>query len=230
MKRLILILCIPFCFAGSLEDAINTIKVNAEYHYPGGYGVENIIYNDVYLLHKMFDSEIGSIEYYSNWQKCNNCGRTNIYNLEEYRYEIEEDRLPVQFIEDWISFFPKYKDERYDKAFHTFGWCSEFEMSFCTILRVMGYDCKVYQSDINGVGHVDTRVWLSPGWELVVDNTFRGFSTEPTKYKDLESWYKDIGEGTHNEWYNRKVKESVDAVSKLDVPIEFIWRMEITLK
>ena len=47
MKRLILILCIPFCFAGSLEDAINTIKVNAEYHYPGGYGVENIIYNDV---------------------------------------------------------------------------------------------------------------------------------------------------------------------------------------
>jgi hypothetical protein len=62
-----------------------------------------------------------------------------------YKTHADIDRSPLIYLHDLFSNSAEYYHPLCSK-FKTFGWCSEREMAFNMILKLYGYECKVYVS------------------------------------------------------------------------------------
>lgn len=125
-------------------------------------------------------------------------------DYKKYQSYADVDRTPYLYLENLMEEEPLFNDPLYG-SFYTFGWCSEREMAFAAMLNILGYETKIKQEGI----HVWTEVMLKSSngacWIVKVDNTFNGFQVERLD-TSVESWKKDIGEGTQVIWYNKKIK------------------------
>ncbi len=119
-----------------------------------------------------------------------------------YKSYADIDRTPFIYLQNLMEEGALFNDPVYG-TFYTFGWCSEREMAFASILNILGYNSKVKQEGI----HVWTEVLLSgvhnDYWVVKVDNTFNGFQLERLASTKGE-WQTDFGEGTQVQWYNKK--------------------------
>ena len=123
----------------------------------------------------------------------------------KYKSWADVDRLPSLYLGDLATEHPHYLHPLCG-AFQTFGWCSEREMAFGTLLSAQGVKGKIKQEGI----HVWTEVLFDltgadgkPRTGVVAfDNTFdtvEGWPLEGTR----AAWAKDFGDGTQVGWYNR---------------------------
>jgi hypothetical protein len=147
----------------------------------------------------------------------------------KYKSYADIDRTPCIYLMNLIESKPIFSHKSCG-PFYTFGWCSEREMAFNTILKILGYTSKIKQEDI----HVWTEVCLTINAEvyiIVIDNTFNGFTIKKTD-RTLKSWVNDIGNGTQVRWYNQTFSSTseVTKVRNLEISEPAINRMNTEIK
>ena len=209
MDRCIILLLLSLTFSKNITEGIEEAYDEVKSLYPKEHGI-------IYFLHDQFED----IPYYLNWCDDDYCKRNNIidtYTMKSLGDSKQIDRVPEVFLKDWVSDNKRYKDG--SRSFRTFGWCSEYEMSFCTLLSILGYKCKIYQIG----NHVTTKVWLDD-YILDIDNTYY-FMKIKRHQKDYDRWIIDYGKGDEKQWYNESVKESIDIVKNIGVDNQFVDRM-----
>jgi hypothetical protein len=150
----------------------------------------------------------------------------------KYRTYADIDRPPSMFLADLLSVHPKYYHPDCG-AFYTFGWCSEREMAFSALTKVLGYDCKIVQRGI----HTWSEVWFScvsrdsstANILIRVDNTFDLISWKraPLEVSQV-SWRSDVGRGSTIGWYNRTAaaEQELRAIRELSIERNVADRIE----
>ena len=127
--------------------------------------------------------------------------------FERYKTYASIDRTPDIFWSDFVLNKPKYRYQGIPD-FYTFGWCSEREMAFKSILHLMGFNCQIVLAG----NHVWSVVELekNSGLWVKVDNTFDVF-IKVTPPKPVNS---GLGE-----WYNKKAisRRILDILNKIEV-------------
>lgn len=95
--------------------------------------------------------------------------------FEKYATYADIDRTPVVFLTDLLSPVPRYCTAEGD-TFSTFGWCSEREMAFISLITLMGYKGRVIAPGNHSWSEVDVSMKLKSGGRknmvVTVDNTF----------------------------------------------------------
>lgn len=140
-----------------------------------------------------------------------------------YATQADIDRVPVLYLGDLVAEQPRYRHPRYG-PFETFGWCSEREMAFLSLMLTLGYDGKVVQEGI----HVWTELWCEmttvDGDTVVmtahVDNTFATLRwRQQPEGTTLQRWRAQTGRGAQVDWYNRTARSPVqlDGLRGLEV-------------
>ena len=141
--------------------------------------------------------------------------------FEKYKSFADIDRLPSLYLADAVAPQPAYFHPLCGEMY-TFGWCSEREMAFNTLLSLLGYDCKIKQQGI----HVWTEMLLKPTASdtsrtlrvLSFDNTFNkvGFRKLREAY---QAWKGDVGNGAQVKWYNSVAHSTMqlNAVKSIEV-------------
>ena len=133
-------------------------------------------------------------------------------NYKSYSYM---DRRPELFLSDLFSANPKYSHSKIGN-FYSFGWCSEKEPAFSSVLSVFDYKVKVYTSDIHSITKVLTT-FIDGEFDVLffdisIDNTFDDFSIIITK-KEYKEWKEDIGESVDSEKYDSWITGTVESIS-----------------
>ncbi len=121
----------------------------------------------------------------------------------KYKSYADVDRTPRLYLANLFADSALFESPEHGQ-FYSFGWCSEREMSYALLMRLLGYECKVYQEGI----HVWSELLIQRGTARVivrVDNTFESFSVAPLAVS-AAAWRKDLGKGAQVGWYNRKVQ------------------------
>lgn len=130
-----------------------------------------------------------------------------------YATQADIDRVPVLYLGDLVAEQPRYRHRRHGQ-FETFGWCSEREMAFLSLMLAMGHDGKIVQEGI----HVWTELWCEmttvAGDTVVmtarVDNTFATLRwLQLPEGTALQQWRAQTGRGAQVDWYNRTARSPV---------------------
>lgn len=126
----------------------------------------------------------------------------------KYKSYADIDRTPSLYLGDLLSDEPKYYHEQCS-SFYTFGWCSEREMAFNSLLAIIGFKVKIKQSGIHTWSEIYTKFETQNKDSMViifkVDNTFDIIEYKPLKKgMTFEKWQADIGQGAEIKWYNKK--------------------------
>jgi hypothetical protein len=192
----------------------------------------------ILILHKLFTNRkyelrnMINIPYIYNWItpnprykiKLNNKYLKNIAppkGFEKYKSYAEIDRTPYIFIKDMFS-TPKYSLHK--DTFATFGWCSEREMAFISILKCMGFE----QSKVSAIyGHAVSYCIVTMknknnemvSIEMNIDNTFNTINYWKFE-EDINQWKKDFGTYKLGYWYNKMVVKDLFRVKKIIVSNE----------
>jgi len=120
------------------------------------------------------------------------------------------DRVPEIFLGDLVAEEVMYRHPTWGD-FCSFGWCSEREMAFTSLVESWGLSGKIWQEGI----HTHSMVWCDfarVDGELIalaanVDNTFDALSWTPIPgASDLESWLQQVGSGGQIGWYNGQAR------------------------
>lgn len=146
--------------------------------------------------------------------------------FERYQSYADVDRVPALFFADLVTDEPHYAHEDCGQFF-TFGWCSEREMAFVSLMGCLGHQGKVCQSGIHSWSELWCEFAASEGEHVGViarvDNTFDSLEWFPAP-RDLsvEEWLADTGEGAEVGWYNstarsEKQRRALEAVEVSDV-------------
>jgi hypothetical protein len=156
------------------------------------------------------------------------------HGFKKYKSYADIDRLPGLYLSDLVTESPKFYHPSCG-SFYTFGWCSEREMAFNTLLTILGYECKVKQEGI----HVWSEIYMilegnnkkSITSAVKVDNTFDTITFILIKIQK-EKWEKDFGNGTQVKWYNLKSHSSseIEAVRNIQVSDNVSKRIETLIK
>lgn len=97
--------------------------------------------------------------------------------------------------------------------FCTFGWCSEREMAFATLLNLMDMESKVVVKGNHSWTETLTEMSSSGGglkWMIVkTDNTFDNIGWSHFDGK-LENWRADLGATKTDRWYNEKARSKTE--------------------
>lgn len=188
-------------------------------------------YYKLKILHELFTSksamncsvgEIWNIPYMWHWVnenprheiylKATNKLLTQIKPTREFgRYKsvADIDRTPYLFLSDLFTEGEKYMKKNCN-SFSTFGWCSEREMAFVSLLQIMKITSKVRAS--NGHSWTEAIIDLEredggkSNFKIVVDNTFNKIEVDEINIRDVKNWKKDTGKSETQKWYNKKAK------------------------
>jgi hypothetical protein len=139
----------------------------------------------------------------------------------KYKTFADIDRLPDLYLSDLVSETPKYVHSSCG-TFYTFGWCSEREMAFCSLLNAMNITCKIKQDGI----HVWTEVLFELSdasakkrlYVITADNTFNSVNAYRLT-SSIACWKKDFGSGAQVAYYNKVAKsaEQIQSIRELQV-------------
>lgn len=150
-----------------------------------------------------------------------------------YKSYADIDRVPSLFLTDLVSETPGYYHPDCGE-FYSFGWCSEREMSYCSLMSGNGYKCKIKQEGI----HTWSEVWASFRTKdsvmiplyAVVDNTFdyMRWVFLDSSINQKEWLTTDYGSGSNVAWYNEVFRsgEQMKNVRDIKVPLEASNRIE----
>lgn len=140
-----------------------------------------------------------------------------------YKTRADIDRVPTVFLKDLVSEEAGYFHTGCG-SFFSFGWCSEREMSYTSIIVSWGYEGKIRQSGI----HTFSAVWcffttddgtLKP-FVANVDNTFDSLRWQEVEDGiSPEQWRSDVGKGTQILWYNQTARSGaqLEALEGIEV-------------
>jgi hypothetical protein len=155
-----------------------------------------ITYYTVEILHKLFTSrsctnmsrgEILDIPYLWHWTTPNprheilltgnGSPLTSIKHpkdFEKYETFADIDRTPYVYLTDLLAPVPKYCAGA--DTFSTFGWCSEREMAFVSLVTLMGYTGHVIAPGCHSWSELEVSMTAASGGpktvRVTVDNTF----------------------------------------------------------
>jgi len=125
----------------------------------------------------------------------------------KYNSVADIDRTPYLFLSELFSETPKY----YSKScgdFSTYGWCSEREMAFISLVSLLGYTGKVKAEGGHSWSELIINAPLTDGttqnFLVRVDNTFDSVYLEKISRADLPKWQQDMGDSSTKRWYNKK--------------------------
>jgi hypothetical protein len=151
----------------------------------------------------------------------------------KYRSFADMDRLPDLYLSDLFTENPNYTHPDCG-AFYTFGWCSEREMAFCSLLSAMKITGKIKQEGI----HVWSEVLLELSdsrkqmqfCAITADNTFNSVNSYELK-SSIDAWKKDFGSGAQVAYYNKVAKsaEQQASIQKLDISASVERRIKIAV-
>ncbi len=124
----------------------------------------------------------------------------------KYNSYADIDRVPALFLTDMFTEKPKYYSPACD-TFSTFGWCSEREMAFVSLLDILKYKAKIMTQS----NHCWTELILPMKsvngqtiyMQTTVDNTYNNISWEPIKEANISLWEKQLGNVPLKNWYNQ---------------------------
>ena len=128
VRCIIMIVMLSICSGDTIVENIFRAYKEVSHKYKYDEGI-------IYFLHDQFET----IPYFLNW--CGDCARPNIidtHTMKRLGDSKTVDRTPDIFLSDWVRDAKRYNYG--NQKFRTFGWCSEYEMSFCAILKAMGYE------------------------------------------------------------------------------------------
>ena len=153
-------------------------------------------------------------------------GLTPPTGFERYKSHADVDRVPVLFFSDLVTDEPRYAHEDCGRFF-TFGWCSEREMAFVSLMGCLGHEGKVRQSGIHSWSELWCEFTASDGRHVGViarvDNTFDSLEWFPAPGGlSMDEWLADTGEGAEVGWYNstarsEKQRRALEAIEVSDV-------------
>ena len=143
--------------------------------------------------------------------------------FERYKSYADVDRVPVLFFSDLVTDEPRYAHEDCGQFF-TFGWCSEREMAFVSLMGCLGHRGKVCQSGIHSWSELWCEFAGNDG-RLVrviarVDNTFDSLEWRPAPNGiSMHEWLADTGSGADVGWYNTTARseEQRRALEEMEV-------------
>lgn len=121
-----------------------------------------------------------------------------------YKCYADIDRTPDIFLEDLVSSAPKYFLPGCG-SFHTFGWCSEREMTFVLLMEKNGYRGKVTSSGNHTWTEVMATLHGQDGnkdFVFRIDNTFDIFGAVSLTPAEKAAWQSREPVGRLPKWYN----------------------------
>jgi|GEM_PF-1243511 len=134
----------------------------------------------------------------------------------KYNSYADIDRTPSLFLTDMLSDAPKYISDESD-PFYTFGWCSEREMSFVSLLTLIGYEAKVIAMGAHSWTECLVSMTSEAGardFVVRVDNTFDNVNWHEVTSGEVEMWRAKQNESSTGRWYDR-VAHSEDELERL---------------
>ncbi len=204
------------------------------------------------ILHELFTSKtaannstgkILNIPYMWHWVTPNprhkihmvDSGKTlyNINPLKEfskYNTYADIDRTPYLYLSDLVKNRPQYYNHQSD-TFATFGWCSEREMAFVCLMKLLGYKGKIAAPGMHSWSEFIVPMILDNGtsekYTYIVDNTFDEIRIEKTDCTVIE-WENNIGDGRLPKWYNKKAssEKELKRINNHVVPPKAAMRIE----
>jgi hypothetical protein len=210
-------------------------------------------YFTIKILHDLFTSqtasncskgEILNIPYQWHWVSPN--PRHAIYFLDtkqllsktkpplefnKYNSYADIDRTPYLFLSDLVNETPKYYSASCD-TFSTFGWCSEREMAFVALTKLVNYEGKVVAEGNHSWSEFVIKLKKTNGefqnFKFIIDNTFNSFECQLIKNEEIAGWKLSLGNSSLAGWYNKKAKSSIELqkVSEYKVSQKAMARIE----
>lgn len=188
-------------------------------------------YLTISILHEIFTSqtasncskgEILNIPYQWHWVEPN--PRHEIYftsnnkllkdtkppsEFSKYNSFADIDRTPYLFLSDLVHSDLKYYSSSCD-TFSTFGWCSEREMAFIALTKLLSYEGKVVAEGNHSwselIIELKSNTGLLKSFKVTVDNTFNSVYWSLIEEQEISEWKKYFGNTNLSNWYNRKAK------------------------
>ena len=210
-------------------------------------------YYTIKILHDLFTSQsaqncaIGqawNIPYYWHWIENN--PRHKIYLKESgkflkdikpnkefgnYHSKADIDRTPFLFLSELFSEEPQYTSKDCGD-FSTFGWCSEREMAYVSLLTLLGHQGKVAAQG----GHSWTELIIDMKFsndmngyfKVHVDNTFDKITWEPISIKEIRAWETEMGDTKTKKWYNKKAlsKKEQNRIAAFQISSKVMAQLE----
>jgi hypothetical protein len=234
-------LTIPSFFTQLIENHIDDfyeIDSNSYIDFCVKLDLDNKVRNDYYsivILHQIFTSKsaincskgnILNIPYQWHWVNPN--PRHKIYftktnhllkdekppkEFSKYNSFADIDRTPYLYLSDLIDPEIKYYSKSCD-SFSTFGWCSEREMAFVALTKLLKFESKVVAEGNHSWTELLLPLKTKTGTELLVklkvDNTFDVIKWAVIKDSEVDAWRKYFGNTKLSNWYNQKAKSETE--------------------
>ncbi len=188
-------------------------------------------YSTVNILHKLFTcktasdcskGEILSIPYMWHWVQPN--PRYSIRfvrnkkllkntrpprGFSRYNSYADVDRTPFLFLSDLVHPESKYYSSSCD-TFSTFGWCSEREMAFAALTKLLDYEGGVVVAGNHSWSELLVPMQLANGkvkdFIVEVDNTFDFVNWKPATSRQTVNWKKKLRNSKEAKWYNKMAR------------------------
>jgi len=127
------------------------------------------------------------------------------------------DRTPYLFLSDLFTENPRYYSASCD-TFSTFGWCSEREMAFVALTKLLNYESKVVASGNHSWSEIILKMKNDNGkyqnYKVTIDNTFDNFDFRKIPENEIAGWKQDLGKSDIEKWYNRKASSDTTEIKK----------------
>lgn len=128
-------------------------------------------------------------------------------DFSKYNSYADIDRTPYLFLSDLLAVEAKYYSAQCG-TFSTFGWCSEREMAFVSLLTLLNFNGKVIAENNHSwsefIVPMTTKNHETINFKITVDNTFDRIEWLGIDSDELNKWknYKGINQMAN--WYNQK--------------------------
>ena len=158
------------------------------------------------------------------WHYCTPNPRDKILTNGQYRkWNSRAERVPHIFLGDLVATSVKYSYPGIE-PFSTFGWCSEREMSYACMIRLMGYRCWVIAPSNHAWTEVQIPVrMLSGAIDTVlvrVDNTFNRLTYAKAGFATHNNIYSDSGLNMNEVAQVRALQVGKAARERIDKAVE----------
>ena len=187
------------------------------------------ILNDLFTSSSAQNNSVGeilSIPYMWHWCSPNprhsivmNENQKNLIDIKpnkefkKYKSFADIDRTSFLYLSDLMSPEIKYSNLKH-KEILTFGWCSEREMSFNTMLKILKYKAKIFTKDnhcwtetlVDFVGNNGQKVKFNGH----IDNTFHQFYFTKFNIENQKTWLTDFGNVPLGKCYNQMAKSEIE--------------------
>jgi hypothetical protein len=134
--------------------------------------------------------------------------------FKNYKSRADIDRVPSLFLTELFSENSLYTHPK-SKEFSSFGWCSEREMAFSTLIKLYGFKTKVVANGNHSWSVHLVPMKLTIGktclMEVSTDNTFDIVQWKKYDTQHYSTWQNDVGNLKEAAtWYNKKVNDPIE--------------------